>query len=257
MVFMVAPFVWMLLSSVKPKGEIIQSPPTWLPNSPTWDNYTTLFTKLDLTTFFMNSVIVAVAVTLGNLVFCSMLGYALAKLDFAGRRLLFAHRARHVDDPGRRDLRPDVRSGIQPAPDQQPARHDPAVPGAAVRRLLDAPVHRRPARRADPGGACRRGRGVPDLLERHPAAVRAGARHARHLDVPRLLEQLPVAARRGAAARTSSRCPWRWRCTRSARTPPNYGLLLAGSVVVVLPVIAVFLALQRYFIQGISMTGIK
>jgi multiple sugar transport system permease protein len=37
----------------------------------------------------------------------------------------------------------------------------------------------------------------------------------------------------------------------------DYGLLLAGSVVVVLPVIAVFLALQRYFIQGISMTGIK
>src|SRR6478672_8050046 len=89
LVFMVVPFVWMLLSSIKPKGEITQSPPTWLPAHPTLDNYSTLFSKLDLTTFFMNSLIVAVAVTLGNLVFCSMLGYALAKLEFAGRNALF------------------------------------------------------------------------------------------------------------------------------------------------------------------------
>ena len=37
----------------------------------------------------------------------------------------------------------------------------------------------------------------------------------------------------------------------------QYGVLLAGAVVVVLPVIAIFLALQRYFVQGIAMTGIK
>ena len=37
----------------------------------------------------------------------------------------------------------------------------------------------------------------------------------------------------------------------------DYGLLLAGAVVVVLPVIAIFLVLQRYFVQGIAMTGIK
>jgi multiple sugar transport system permease protein len=37
----------------------------------------------------------------------------------------------------------------------------------------------------------------------------------------------------------------------------EYGVLLAGAVVVVLPVIAVFLAVQRYFVQGIAMTGIK
>ena len=64
-------------------------PPTWWPETPSLDNYRELFDRLDFPQFFANSVLVAVAVTVGNLVFCSMVGYALAKLDFAGKRLLF------------------------------------------------------------------------------------------------------------------------------------------------------------------------
>ena len=51
----------------------------------TLDNYRTLFTELDFPTYFVNSVVVAIAVTVGNLVFCSMLGYALAKLRVPGQ----------------------------------------------------------------------------------------------------------------------------------------------------------------------------
>ena len=57
--------------------------------------------------------------------------------------------------------------------------------------------------------------------------------------------------------RTSTPCRWPWPRTRSARNATRYGLLLAGSVVVILPVVVLFVALQRYFVEGIATTGIK
>src|SRR5690606_20688896 len=83
------PFVWMVLGSFKTTGELRQSPPTWLPENATLDNYTQLFSRLDFGTYFFNSTVVAVVVTAGHLLFCSMLGYALAMLDFPGKKALF------------------------------------------------------------------------------------------------------------------------------------------------------------------------
>ena len=90
LVVLVGPFLWMLLGSFRPDRELKATPPAWLPQDPTLDNYRTLFTQLDFPTYFLNSAVVALAVTLGNLVFCSMLGYALAKLAFPGKRVIFA-----------------------------------------------------------------------------------------------------------------------------------------------------------------------
>src|SRR5829696_9445853 len=89
LVVVVTPFVWMVLGSVKSEGELRQSPPTWWPQNPSWDNYSQLFSRLDFGTYFFNSIAVAVVVTAGNLLFCSMLGYALALLDFRGKRVIF------------------------------------------------------------------------------------------------------------------------------------------------------------------------
>ena len=90
LILMVIPFLWMAISSIKPEAELRRRPPTWLPETVTGENYQELFTRLDFTTFFTNSILVAAAVTIGNMVFCSMLGYALAKLDFRGKKVLFA-----------------------------------------------------------------------------------------------------------------------------------------------------------------------
>jgi multiple sugar transport system permease protein len=90
LIAMALPFVWMLLGSFKTTGELRQLPPTWLPENPTTENYTELFDRLNFPRYFFNSTVVAVAVTAGNIVFCSMFGYALAKLDFPGKRVLFA-----------------------------------------------------------------------------------------------------------------------------------------------------------------------
>ena len=85
----VVPFLWMLVSSFKPEAEVRAVPPTWWPEHVTTGNYETLLSRLDFPTYLFNSVVVALAVTAGNIVFCSMLGYALAKLDFPGKRALF------------------------------------------------------------------------------------------------------------------------------------------------------------------------
>ena len=89
LVVMAVPFVWMILGSFKTTSELRQRPPTWIPESPTSINYQDLWERLDFPRYFFNSALVALLVTVGNLVFCSMLGYALAKLDFPGKRALF------------------------------------------------------------------------------------------------------------------------------------------------------------------------
>jgi multiple sugar transport system permease protein len=88
LVVMIAPFIWMVLGSFKPQGEFLRLPPTWLPEQPTTGNYQRLVDQLDMPRFFFNSIVVAIAVTVGNLIFAPMLGYALAKLRFLGKGVL-------------------------------------------------------------------------------------------------------------------------------------------------------------------------
>ncbi|WP_416962861.1 carbohydrate ABC transporter permease [Streptomyces sp. Agncl-13] len=82
---MAAPFLWMVLSAFKTKKDLTASPPVWIPSNWTLANFRELLDQLDMARYFMNSLIVAVLVTVCNLLFCSMLGYALAKLRFTGR----------------------------------------------------------------------------------------------------------------------------------------------------------------------------
>src|SRR6266508_4393393 len=90
LIVMAMPFVWMILSSFKLTRELRQNPSGWIPEDPTVQNYRDLFDRLDFPRYFLNSTIAAAAVTVGNLLFCSMLGYALAKLQFPGKRVLLA-----------------------------------------------------------------------------------------------------------------------------------------------------------------------
>ena len=84
------PFLWALSASFKPLPEIIGGEPNFLPQNFTLDNYQQIFLQEPL--FFrwlLNSVIIAVSITVANLLFNSMAGYALARLSFVGRRFWF------------------------------------------------------------------------------------------------------------------------------------------------------------------------
>lgn len=84
-----APFIWMILTSFKDMGEIYVYPPKWLPEKFNFDNYIKAFTAAPFGRYYLNSLIVAFTVTLGQLVTCSMAAFAFARLKFKGRDLLF------------------------------------------------------------------------------------------------------------------------------------------------------------------------
>ena len=85
------PFVWMILASFKSSAEIRQIPPTFWPQTPTLDNYRTILQdpELPLLTIYRNSAFVAVANVVATLFTASLLGYVFAKFEFRGRQPLF------------------------------------------------------------------------------------------------------------------------------------------------------------------------
>lgn len=85
----VAPFIWMALASFKSLDEILVYPPKWLPDEFQIENYLDAFRAAPFARFYFNSVVVAVAVTLGQLITCSMAAFAFARLKFWGREALF------------------------------------------------------------------------------------------------------------------------------------------------------------------------
>ncbi|MCB0547017.1 MAG: carbohydrate ABC transporter permease [Phaeodactylibacter sp.] len=81
------PFYWMIMASLTPEAQIGEL--AFLPGQLTVDNYVLMISKIPIWRSLLNSTIVASLSTLGVIVFGSMTGYALAKLPFRGRNLLF------------------------------------------------------------------------------------------------------------------------------------------------------------------------
>ncbi|GAA0933159.1 carbohydrate ABC transporter permease [Pseudonocardia zijingensis] len=87
---MIGPFVWQLLTAFKSLPETTTVPPPILPREWQWSNFAEVFELLPFGQQLLNSLIVAAAVTLGQLAFCSLGAYAFARLEFRGRELIFA-----------------------------------------------------------------------------------------------------------------------------------------------------------------------
>jgi multiple sugar transport system permease protein len=86
----VIPLLWMLSASFMPTGEATIYPPRLLPSSVTLGHYRELFTRLNIGRAFFSSTVIAVGTTILSLLLNSMAGYAFAKLRFGGRDRLFA-----------------------------------------------------------------------------------------------------------------------------------------------------------------------
>lgn len=89
-VAVLVPLAWALVSSFKTSGEIFTFPPALIPAHPAAENYRRLINEAHFGRYFINSIFVASASTTLSLLFCSMGGYALAKFKFPGRQPLFA-----------------------------------------------------------------------------------------------------------------------------------------------------------------------
>jgi ABC-type glycerol-3-phosphate transport system permease component len=86
---MLVPFFWMLVTSIKPPGEVFLYPPRWWPSEVRWANYGEALTVLPFGQWYLNTIFIMVVSTLGDLVTASLVGYAFARLRAPGRDFLF------------------------------------------------------------------------------------------------------------------------------------------------------------------------
>jgi multiple sugar transport system permease protein len=88
-VLFVAPFAWMVTASVQDVGDMFRWPPSWIPKTPTLDNYTKFLRSENLGLWFFNSAYVSLAITFLQLFFNSLAAYTFAKRRFPGRDTMF------------------------------------------------------------------------------------------------------------------------------------------------------------------------
>jgi ABC-type glycerol-3-phosphate transport system permease component len=97
---MVFPFAWMLSTALKPASQVFARPPVLIPNPPAWENFVNIFfpdrlyeaaqySVLDLPILLKNTVVIAVLSTIGSVLSASFVAYGFARLRFPGRDLLF------------------------------------------------------------------------------------------------------------------------------------------------------------------------
>lgn len=83
------PMVWTVLASLKTRAEIFAVPFRWLPQTPQWSNYAEALAAAPFERYFLNSTLIAVTTTLSTVFFASLAGYGFARYDFRGRNVLF------------------------------------------------------------------------------------------------------------------------------------------------------------------------
>ncbi|MFH9851449.1 carbohydrate ABC transporter permease [Streptomyces althioticus] len=256
---MSAPFLWMALSAFKTRRDLTASPPVWLPSEWTLSNFGALLDQLDMPRYFLNSLIVAVLVTLCNLLFCSMLGYALAKLEFTGRSKVFGVVLAALMVPGNLLILPlyvlmtklgliDTYAGL-------------VLPFAAgafgvflMRQFMQSiPDELLEAARIDGAGEWYIfWRIVLPLVKPALATLTIftflGSWN--NFVWPLIATNDPDKYTLPVALATFANDPNR-------TVGGGNGMLMAGSLLVVLPVLLVFVVLQRHFTQGIATAGLK
>ncbi len=253
---MVGPFLWMLLGSLKTEAEFLVSPPTFLPKAPSTDNFDRLFTQLDFPRFFFNSSLVAIFVTVGNVLFCPMLGYALAKLQWRGKRPIMGLVLATLMIPAGITLIPNfVLMANLGLVNTYPGLILPFLVGPFGVFLTRQFMY-----------------GIPDeLLE---AARIDGANEWRIFWQVVIPLTIPVLATLGILTFLGSwnsfiyplvmaqepemyTLPVALATFATGDHQSDHGMLMAGSVVLVVPVLVIFILFQRWITEGIATTGLK
>lgn len=256
LIIMALPFVWMILGSFKTTGELRQYPPTWVPEDPTAGNYRDLFDRLDFQRYFFNSVLVALLVTAGNLVFCSMLGYALAKIEFPGKRALFVIVLSTLMVPAFVTFMPlfVIVSNLNLVNSHAGLILPFLAGGLGVflmrQYIMGIPDDLLDAARVD-------GAGEYTIFFRIVLPLCGPALAT--LAVLTFLAQWnsflwPLVV---ATTEDMYTLPVALALFATGQQETNLALQLAGATVVVMPVVLLFFALQRFVIQGVATTGIK
>ncbi|UCZ55399.1 carbohydrate ABC transporter permease [Bacillus shivajii] len=86
---MIIPFLWMISTSLKTYSESMQVPPTIIPESFQFSNFAEVFEKVNFLTYYWNTILMTLGRTIGQLFFCSLTAFAFARMNFKGKNILF------------------------------------------------------------------------------------------------------------------------------------------------------------------------
>ncbi|MFD2444357.1 carbohydrate ABC transporter permease [Bacillus sp. CGMCC 1.16607] len=252
---MVVPFVWMILTSLKTYAESVHVPPIILPDDFRWWNYKEVFTLLPFFKFMLNTFIVTLVRTIGQLFLCSLAAYAFARIQFPGRNILFVLALSVLMVPGQVFLLPQYMIMVKLG--WLNTLQALIVPGlfSAFGTFLLRQFFM----------------GLPKELEE--AARLDGCNHFQIYW--RIM--LPL-AKPGLIALGIFTVLWSWNelmwpmivnsspevmtlsvglSSLQGQYTTNYPILMAGSFLAILPMLVLFMFLQKQFIEGIAITGGK
>ncbi len=252
----VTPFAIMIINSLKTQGELLRNPTGLVPEELTFENYLQWFQDLNIQQFFFTSLIVALATVAGNVVFCSMVGYAMAKMEFPGKKVLFALVMLTLMVPGTVTFVPlFVLVSKLGMVNTLPGLFLPFLVtplGVFLMRqfIMGIPDALLEAARIDGAKEGRIFFGIIMPLSGAPIAT---------LSILTFLMSWnnflwPLVAAQSEATYT---LPIALTLFSKGQEATNYGLLLAGAVLVVTPIVILFLFLQRYFVQSVVSAGVK
>lgn len=89
-VLFIGPFLWLIRSSLMDLSQIFTMPPEWIPRPFRWDNFGRALTVLPFGTYFMNTFIITISVIVGTVLSSSVAAFGFARIDWPGRNLVFA-----------------------------------------------------------------------------------------------------------------------------------------------------------------------
>lgn len=252
---MLFPFLWMLSSSIKLDKDIFAFPIQWIPEKPVWSNYVDIWTRIPLATFIKNTAKITLIVTFLQLVTSSFAAYAFSKLRFRGRDFLFMAYIATIAVPWQAYMVPQFimmrNFGLNNTHLAIILLQAFSAFGVFMMRQFY--------------------QGIPDsLLE----AARIDGMNEYQI-YARIMLPLSKPALSTLTIFTFVNTwndflgPLLYLTRDELKTiqiglrmfitqySAEYGLIMAASVVVLIPVLVVFLSLQKYFVQGIASTGVK
>jgi multiple sugar transport system permease protein len=252
---MLLPLVWMVATSFKPEADIVKFPPSLLPDQVTLQHYLDVWDRIPFARLYVNTIIFAGGVTLISLLLDSMCAYALARLVFPGRNLVFVAILVMLMLPFQVTLIPlyDLLVGLGWTNSLQGLIIPRATNAFGIfflrQFLLSLPRDLEEAARIDGASEFRIYRTIIMPLAA-PALLTLGLFHFMYnwndLLWPLIVNQ--DQARQTLPAGLA---------LFMGQHVVEYGILMAASVLALIPVVLFFLVIQRRFVEGIATTGIR
>src|SRR4051794_7590379 len=248
------PFLWMVASSVKPRSESVAYPPQLLPQQPTFEFYVQLFSELDFGKYLVNTIAV-VLIGMVGLIFMAMAGYGFAKFSFRGKEPLFFLVLVTMMIPVQVTMIPTylILNGLQLTNTLLGIALPTLVSGFSVflfrQFMLTLPTEMLEAARIDGAGEARIFWQIVLPLSKPILAVQVVLTFIAGWNS--FLWPLIIANDQNLYTLSVGIA------LLNQQIATNPSLQMAASTLMVVPILIVFVAFQRYVVQGFALSGLK